>query len=175
MRGRLEDDGLIDYVNVSMGGYLAFTKMIGAMHEPHGYEIATSEPATRPSKVPTIVTGRILTMAEAEQVIASGAADIVSFVRALLADPDLVQEERRGARGRGAARASAATRAASAAGSRSARPSARPVAPSTPTLASSCEAPPLEPSRPAAEGDGRRRRPGGPRGSAYRRAPRPHA
>jgi 2,4-dienoyl-CoA reductase-like NADH-dependent reductase (Old Yellow Enzyme family)/thioredoxin reductase len=89
VRAWLEDDGLIDYVNVSMGGYFAFTKMIGAMHEPHGYEIATSEPATRSSSVPTIVTGRILTMAEAEQVIASGAADIVSFVRAMLADPEL--------------------------------------------------------------------------------------
>lgn len=99
VRGWLEDDGLIDYVNVSMGGYFAFTKMIGAMHEPHGYEIATSEPATRPSKVPTIVTGRILTMAEAEQVIASGAADIVSFVRAMLADPELVKKSVEGREG----------------------------------------------------------------------------
>jgi NADPH-dependent 2,4-dienoyl-CoA reductase/sulfur reductase-like enzyme len=42
--------------------------------------------------VPTIVTGRIVTLAEAEQVIASGVADIVSMVRALLADPELVRK-----------------------------------------------------------------------------------
>jgi len=92
VRAWLEDEGLIDYVNVSMGGYFAFSKMIGAMHEPHCYEIATAEPATRPAKVPTIVTGRFLTLAEAEGVIASGAADMVSFVRAMLADPELVRK-----------------------------------------------------------------------------------
>jgi len=62
------------------------------MHEPHGYELATSEPVTRPSRVPTIVTGRITTLAEAERVVATGAADMVSMVRALLADPELVNK-----------------------------------------------------------------------------------
>ncbi len=92
IRERLEDEELIDYVNVSMGGYYAFSKMIGAMHEPHGYELATSELVTRGARVPTIVTGRILTLAEAEEIIASGIADIVSMVRAMIADPDLVQK-----------------------------------------------------------------------------------
>lgn len=96
IREVLEDEGLIDYANVSMGGYYAFGKMIGAMHEPHGYELPTSEPVTRPARVPTIVTGRILTLAEAEQVLSSGAADIVSMVRAMLADPELVQKSLEG-------------------------------------------------------------------------------
>src|SRR5206468_12937412 len=84
--------GLIDFVDVSMGGYHNFAKMIGSMSEPHGYELPTSEPVTRPARVPTIVTGRIVTLAEAEAVLASGVADIVSMVRALLSDPELVQK-----------------------------------------------------------------------------------
>jgi 2,4-dienoyl-CoA reductase-like NADH-dependent reductase (Old Yellow Enzyme family)/thioredoxin reductase len=92
IRAVLEDAGLVDYVNVSLGGYFNFGKMIGAMHEPHGYELATSAVVTRPARVPTIVTGRILSLAEAERVLADGTADVVSMVRALLADPDLVRK-----------------------------------------------------------------------------------
>jgi 2,4-dienoyl-CoA reductase-like NADH-dependent reductase (Old Yellow Enzyme family) len=90
IRARLERDGLVDFVNVSMGGYFNFSKMIGAMHEPSGYELATSTPVTREAQVPTIVTGRVTTLAQAERIIADGGADIVSMVRALLADPELV-------------------------------------------------------------------------------------
>jgi 2,4-dienoyl-CoA reductase-like NADH-dependent reductase (Old Yellow Enzyme family) len=90
IRAALEDDGLVDLVSVSMGGYHNFGKMIGAMHEPHAYELPTSEPVTHGAKVPTIVTGRVLTLAEAEAILARGAADLVSMVRALLADPELV-------------------------------------------------------------------------------------
>ncbi len=90
IREVFEHERLVDFVDVSMGGYHNFGKMIGAMHEPHGYELPTSEPVTRPAQVPTIVTGRIVTLAEAERVLASGAADLVSMVRALLADPELV-------------------------------------------------------------------------------------
>ncbi len=89
IRRLLEAEGLVDYVNVSMGGYHNFGKMIGAMHEPHRYELPTSEPVTRGAGVPTIVTGRVLSLAEAEQIIAGGAAELVSFVRAMIADPDL--------------------------------------------------------------------------------------
>lgn len=92
IRARLEHDGLIDFADISMGGYFNFAKMIGAMHEPSGYELATSAPVARGARVPTIVTGRITTLAQAEHVIADGVADIVSMVRALLADPALVNK-----------------------------------------------------------------------------------
>jgi NAD(P)-binding Rossmann-like domain/NADH:flavin oxidoreductase / NADH oxidase family len=46
--------------------------------------------------VPTIVTGRIMTIAHAEQIIEDGTADLVSMVRALIADPDIVEKTRRG-------------------------------------------------------------------------------
>lgn len=88
----LEERGLIDYVNISLGNYQTAAKMIGGMHEPMGYEMPTSAPIARGVKLPSIVTGRFRTLEEADQVIRSGDADMVSFVRALIADPDLVRK-----------------------------------------------------------------------------------
>jgi 2,4-dienoyl-CoA reductase-like NADH-dependent reductase (Old Yellow Enzyme family) len=83
-------DGLIDFLNISLGSYYQLDKLIGMTQEPHGYMVPAAEKATRDAAVPTMVTGRFLTLAEAESVIASGAADMVSMVRALIADPDLI-------------------------------------------------------------------------------------
>jgi NADPH-dependent 2,4-dienoyl-CoA reductase/sulfur reductase-like enzyme len=60
------------------------------MHEPAGYELPTSTPITRAINVPSIVTGRFRTLEEADQAIRAGEASMVSFVRALIADPDMV-------------------------------------------------------------------------------------
>jgi len=92
----LEAAGLIDFLNVSMGSYYAFHKFIGAMHEPLGYELATSEPVTKAVRVPTIVTGRIMDLHDAERVVRSGAAQLVSMVRATIADPEIVAKSFRG-------------------------------------------------------------------------------
>src|SRR3546814_8606509 len=72
----LEERGLIDFLDVSMGGYFAFPKMIGGMFEPAGYELATSAPVTAAVKVPRIVTGRFRTLEEVSQVIAEGTAEL---------------------------------------------------------------------------------------------------
>jgi 2,4-dienoyl-CoA reductase-like NADH-dependent reductase (Old Yellow Enzyme family) len=50
----LEEAGLIDFLDVSMGGYFAFPKMIGGMFEPAGYELATSAPVTAAVSVPRL-------------------------------------------------------------------------------------------------------------------------
>ncbi|MDP1819111.1 MAG: FAD-dependent oxidoreductase [Acidimicrobiales bacterium] len=86
----LEAQGLVDFVNVSMGSYYAFSKFIGAMHEPLGYELPTSRVVTAAVRVPRIVTGRIMDLHDAERVIADGIADLVSMVRATIADPEIV-------------------------------------------------------------------------------------
>lgn len=86
----LEERGLIDYVNVSVGNYNSYTKMVGGMHEPMGYEMPTSVPITRQLKLPTMVVGRYRTLEEVDQVIRDGDADMVGLVRAMIADPDLV-------------------------------------------------------------------------------------
>ncbi len=89
---RVLREGLIDYLNVSHGSHENPHKIIGAMHEPTGYELAHSVPLTRLTKLPTIVTGRFRTLADADRVIGDGIADLVGMTRAHIADADLVRK-----------------------------------------------------------------------------------
>ena len=57
--GRL---ALIDVLDVSMSSYWRFHKFLSTLDDPLGYEIATSEQVTKLVDVPTIVTGRIMTL-----------------------------------------------------------------------------------------------------------------
>ena len=86
----LENESLADYINVSLGNYNSFPLMIGGMHEPVGYELPTSAPVTACATVPSLVTGRIRTLEEADEIIRSGQAELVGMTRALIADPFLV-------------------------------------------------------------------------------------
>jgi 2,4-dienoyl-CoA reductase-like NADH-dependent reductase (Old Yellow Enzyme family) len=91
-----QERGLIDYVNLSIGTDYNFHKIIGGMHEPLGYEIPSDVPIKRAVRLPVIVSGRFRTLAEADQVIRDGNADLVSMVRAHIADPDIVSKSREG-------------------------------------------------------------------------------
>ena len=86
----LADDGLIDYVNLTYGSCLRPHKIIGGMHEPPGYELAAAAPVVAAVELPAIVTGRFRTLAEADELVASGTADLVGLTRAHIADPELV-------------------------------------------------------------------------------------
>ncbi len=86
----LEGTGLLDYVNVTYGSCRAPHKIIGGMHEPTGYELATSALVTKVTGLPTLVTGRFRTLADGERVLTEGVADLVGFTRATIADPALV-------------------------------------------------------------------------------------
>jgi len=85
-------EGVVDYLNVSHGSHQNPHKIIGAMHEPTGYELAHSAQLTKLSELPTIVTGRFRTLAEADRVIADGVADMVGMTRAHIADPEIVRK-----------------------------------------------------------------------------------
>jgi 2,4-dienoyl-CoA reductase-like NADH-dependent reductase (Old Yellow Enzyme family)/thioredoxin reductase len=97
---RLCADGLIDYVSASMGSPYSIATMLGAMDMPAGYMLCSALPIARQANVPTMIAGRYRTLQEGNQAIREGNADIVSFVRAMIADADLVaktlagQEER---------------------------------------------------------------------------------
>lgn len=94
----LQAEGITDFVDVSMGNYHSFPKLIGGMHEPVGYELETAEPVTRQSgDTPSIVTGRFRTLEEVDQAIRLGQADLVGMTRATIADPDLVRKTMDGA------------------------------------------------------------------------------
>jgi 2,4-dienoyl-CoA reductase-like NADH-dependent reductase (Old Yellow Enzyme family) len=92
----LQNERLIDFVDVSVGDYFRMDSMVGAMQQPSGYELATTAEIASVAAVPRILTGRFRTLQEAEQVLRSGQAELVSMVRALIADPDLVVKSRAG-------------------------------------------------------------------------------
>ena len=80
----------VDYISLHMGSYWRFHKLLSPMDEPLGSEMPANEIITRVITKPTMVVGRIMTLDHAEHIVASGAADLVSMVRALIADPALV-------------------------------------------------------------------------------------
>lgn len=93
----LVEAGLIDFVNATMGNYYGMHWMMGAMDRPAGYMLTSSGSITAAAKaVPRIVTGRFRTLEEAEEVLRSGDAELVSMVRAHIADPDIVRKTRTG-------------------------------------------------------------------------------
>jgi NADPH-dependent 2,4-dienoyl-CoA reductase/sulfur reductase-like enzyme len=87
---------LVDYVSLHMGSYWRFHKLLSPMDDPLGHEMPANEVITRVVTKPTIVVGRIMTLDHASHIVESGAADMVSMVRALIADPELVNKARRG-------------------------------------------------------------------------------
>ncbi len=95
----LQEDGLIDFLDVSHGASgSAGSKIIGAMHEPTGYELHMSVPVTKVAKgrMPRFVTGRFRTLQDVDDAIARGDADMVGMTRAHIADPDIVRKNLEG-------------------------------------------------------------------------------
>ncbi|MFA7440184.1 MAG: FAD-dependent oxidoreductase [Sphingomonadaceae bacterium] len=88
-------DPLVDYVSLHMGSYWRFHKLIAPADDPLGVEMPANRPVTAAVTVPTIVVGRIMTLDHASSIVASGEASMVSMVRALIADPELVNKARR--------------------------------------------------------------------------------
>jgi 2,4-dienoyl-CoA reductase-like NADH-dependent reductase (Old Yellow Enzyme family) len=86
----------IDYLNISIGSYHHLHMTDAPMDEPLGYELPKTVPVAQVVDVPTIVVGRIMTLEHADRLIAEGMTDMVSIVRALIADPELVNKARDG-------------------------------------------------------------------------------
>jgi NADPH-dependent 2,4-dienoyl-CoA reductase/sulfur reductase-like enzyme len=78
-----------------MGAYWRFHKLIAPADDPLGLEMAANKLITPCITKPTIVVGRIMTLDHANHIVESGEADMVSMVRALIADPELVNKARR--------------------------------------------------------------------------------
>ncbi|GAA4752811.1 FAD-dependent oxidoreductase [Nocardioides endophyticus] len=93
----LERDGLVDYLNISYGSHYRRSKLIGVTREPRGYMVQQATGAiTKQATLPTMITGRILSLQDAERILRNGEADMVSMVRALIADPHLVRKTQEG-------------------------------------------------------------------------------
>ena len=88
-------DPLVDYVSLHMGAYWRFHKLIAPADDPLGAEMGANSEITPLISKPTMVVGRIMTLDHASSIVASGEADMVSMVRALIADPELVNKAHR--------------------------------------------------------------------------------
>jgi 2,4-dienoyl-CoA reductase-like NADH-dependent reductase (Old Yellow Enzyme family)/thioredoxin reductase len=94
--GRLCAENLVDYVSGSMGSPYSIATMLGCMDQPAGYMLSSAEPIVARANVPTMIAGRYRTLEEGNQAIKEGLADMVSYVRPMIADPDLVAKTMRG-------------------------------------------------------------------------------
>ncbi|HSR26123.1 MAG TPA: hypothetical protein VLW53_21390, partial [Candidatus Eisenbacteria bacterium] len=95
---RLEAEGGIDYVNLSIGGYHdGLSLAIAPSDLPDGWMlrgIATVKAGLR--RLPAFAVGGIKDAAHAEQVLVDGIADMVAITRADIADPDFPNKVRDG-------------------------------------------------------------------------------
>lgn len=90
----LEERGLVDFLNVSVGHLGA---LVQPMYHPHllgVYAAKTVKEAV--TTTPVFAVHRILTPDEAEGILEREEADAVTLVRSLIADPDWVEKARTG-------------------------------------------------------------------------------
>lgn len=95
---KLEAEGLIDFVNGAQATYFSISNILPAMDQPMGSLLpSAAKIVAGASNLPRLITpGRIRTLEEAEQILRDGIADMVSIVRGMIAEPDLVRKTREG-------------------------------------------------------------------------------
>ena len=93
----LEQDGRIDYVNVTAAGYHNIFMAIQPTDEPDGYLVdLTAEVKAAVEQLPVFAVGGIKHADLAEEIIASGKADMVAMTRAQIADPEFANKVQEG-------------------------------------------------------------------------------
>ena len=93
----LEDDGKLDYVNVSAAGYHNIHMAIQPSDEPDGYLVElAAEVKSAIRRLPVFTIGGIKDPVLAEEILASGKADMVAMTRAQIADPEFANKVREG-------------------------------------------------------------------------------
>jgi mycofactocin system FadH/OYE family oxidoreductase 2 len=93
----LEADGQIDYVNVTAAGYHNIFRAIEPSDEPDGYLVdLTAQVKAAVPDLPVFTVGGIKDPALAEDILASGKADMVAMTRAQIADPEFSTKVREG-------------------------------------------------------------------------------
>ncbi len=92
----LEDDGQLDYVNVSAAGYHNIHMAIQPSDEPDGYLVELAAEVKSAVSLPVFTIGGIKDPAMAEEILASGRADMVAMTRTQIADPEFANKARDG-------------------------------------------------------------------------------
>ena len=95
---RYEALGLVDYLNVSVG--IGGVGMVRTNYAPHGFGVYAAQKVREAvGDTPVFAAHRILSPDEAEGILEDGAADGITLVRALIADPEWVNKAREGRAG----------------------------------------------------------------------------
>jgi 2,4-dienoyl-CoA reductase-like NADH-dependent reductase (Old Yellow Enzyme family) len=89
-------DGLVDFASLALGHSGYYDGSVYIVPPPPVPRNAIAAPAARIREVlgalPLVATTRVVDLADAEQLVASGTADVVGMTRALIADPELVDK-----------------------------------------------------------------------------------
>jgi mycofactocin system FadH/OYE family oxidoreductase 2 len=92
----LEADGHIDFVNVTAAGYHNIFKAIEPSDVPDGYLVDLAAQVKASVGLPVFTVGGIKDPAMAEEILATGKADMVAMTRAQIADPEFANKVRGG-------------------------------------------------------------------------------
>jgi mycofactocin system FadH/OYE family oxidoreductase 2 len=92
----LEADGKIDYVNVTAAGYHNIFMAIQPSDTPDGYLVDLTARVKAAVGLPVFTVGGIKDPVLAEEILASGKADMVAMTRAQIADPEFANKVRDG-------------------------------------------------------------------------------
>jgi 2,4-dienoyl-CoA reductase-like NADH-dependent reductase (Old Yellow Enzyme family)/NADPH-dependent 2,4-dienoyl-CoA reductase/sulfur reductase-like enzyme len=85
----------IDLLHVSAGllsDNRVVPHMIQPTYFPHEYNVHRAEKLKKALKIPIVTVGSISDMESADRIVAEGKADMVAMVRAILADPEIVNK-----------------------------------------------------------------------------------
>ena len=93
---RLEETGLVDFIQASWGTYYNLYLVPASMHTPLDFILEQSEQLKSRVRLPVFVGSPIEFPGQANRVLAEGKADGIGFVRALICDPDLAAKAKAG-------------------------------------------------------------------------------
>jgi len=96
MAPMLANSGKLDFMNVSVGNYTSYATVIDPMYYPLDSFVYCAAAVKQVVDIPVFARGRIIDPVQAEQILATGQADMVSVVRGLIADPEFVNRARDG-------------------------------------------------------------------------------
>jgi 2,4-dienoyl-CoA reductase-like NADH-dependent reductase (Old Yellow Enzyme family)/thioredoxin reductase len=92
----LAGTGNLDFLNISVGTYHSTATVIDPMYFPLGSFVYCAAATKQVVDIPVFARGRITDPVQAEQILANGQADMVSMVRAYIADPDFANKAQEG-------------------------------------------------------------------------------
>jgi mycofactocin system FadH/OYE family oxidoreductase 2 len=94
---QIQDRGLVDYINTSIGVATSTLYMIEAsMHIPPEYAMFIPSAIRKAVDLPVVGVGRFKDPLQAERALAEGHADLIGVVRGQIADPDFAAKARAG-------------------------------------------------------------------------------